>query len=217
MLAGMPLLLVAVKPVPVLLFAYTPVPLAEALPYTPKPLGVDPYTPQPDPSCEPHTPTPNPPVPLLIPRTAAENPPGDAELTIPLNAAILDVVVLLIPSMETPSPSFAMENSVAALFSTVENGRINPPPPIAAGAHSKPSNRRNWLATGAVLLTGGPWRLGTMGAGIVTGRSPPAATPFIVASLPAGPAGPTGPSAPAGPTGPAGPAGPAGPSAPAGP
>src|SRR5690606_14847793 len=165
MLAGMPLLLVAVKPVPVLLLADTPVPLAEALPYTPTPLGLDPYTPQSDPSRAPHTPTPHPPVPLLTPRTAAENPPGDAELTIPLNAAILDVVVLLIPSMETPSPSFAMENSVAALFSTVEHGRINPPPPIAAAAHSKPSNRRNWLATGAVLLTGAPWSWPTLGSG----------------------------------------------------
>src|SRR5690606_32827241 len=107
MLAGMPLLLVAVKPVPVLLFAYTPVPLAEALPYTPKPLGVAPYPPPPDPTGERRTPTPNPPVPLLIPRTASENPPGYAELTTPPNAAILDVVVLLSPSMEAPSPSIA--------------------------------------------------------------------------------------------------------------
>src|SRR5690606_41288894 len=111
------------------------------LPHPPRPLALAPYTPQPDPPCDPPTPMPNPPVPLLMPRTAAENPPGEAELTIPLKAAILDVVVLLTPSMETPSPSFVMENSVAALFSSVAYGSTNPPPPDAAGAHSVPSNR----------------------------------------------------------------------------
>src|SRR5690606_35070531 len=171
-------------------------------------------TPQPDPPCDPHTPMPNPPVPLLMPRTAAENPPGEAELTIPLKAAILDVVVLLTPSMETPSPSFVMENSVAALFSSVAYGSTTPPPPPTAGAHSVPSNRKNWLATGAASLTGVPWSLATVGSGYVPERSPPAATPLIVASLPAGPAGPAGPIGPAGPAGPIGPSGPTSPVSP---
>ncbi|WP_442885780.1 hypothetical protein, partial [Chitinophaga sp.] len=78
--------------------------MAEEVPYTPRPFGVEPYTPQPLPACEPHTPMPNPPVPLLIPRTAEEKPPGATGLTIPRTAAILDVVVLLTPSMEVPSP-----------------------------------------------------------------------------------------------------------------
>jgi hypothetical protein len=60
-------------PIPVLDEPKTPMPDV-LLPFTPMPLGVEPYTPHPEPAWLPQTPIPKPPVPLLIPLTADENP-----------------------------------------------------------------------------------------------------------------------------------------------
>ena len=64
--------------------ALTPTPADDdAAPRRPMPEAVVPLTPQPLPACEPQTPIPNAPVPLLIPRTAAELLPGAVEVTWP--------------------------------------------------------------------------------------------------------------------------------------
>src|SRR5688572_10334109 len=114
MFAGIPLLLVAVSPVPVLLLAYTPVPLPDAFPYTPRPLGVTPYTPQPLPACEPHIPIPSPPVPLFMPRTALEKPPGVVEVIVPRTPTILAAALELVPSIAAPSPTVLAVSALLA-------------------------------------------------------------------------------------------------------
>jgi hypothetical protein len=100
----------------------------------------------------------------LIPRTAEEKPPGVVELTIPLTAAMLDVVVLLIPSILVPSFSLVNEKRVAALFSSETYGIVKPPAP-AAGAQFVPSNFKNCPAAGAVVETGIVWSFATVGFG----------------------------------------------------
>ncbi len=103
-------------------------PLAEALPYTPRPFGVTPYTPQPEPLCEPYTPMPSPPVPLLMPRTAAENPPGEAERIVPTIAATLLTTDSVDPAIAPPSPVLVRLNSIPASACDAEYGRVKPPP-----------------------------------------------------------------------------------------
>ena len=70
-----------------------------------------------------------------MPRTAEEKPPGAVELTIPLTAAILDDVVLFIPSTDVPSPLLVIENKVVAEFSVAAKGSVNEPPASEPGAH----------------------------------------------------------------------------------
>ncbi len=89
---------------------------------------------------------------------------------------MLEVVVLLIPSTEVPSPSLVIENKVFGSFSSAAKGNVRlPPPPPAAGAHAAPFQRRNWLSAGATLLTGLPCNCATNGLGYAPLRSPPAA------------------------------------------
>src|SRR3954447_9883251 len=100
-------LFVAVSAGPLPLFvAATPVP--ESLsPLTPMPDGAWPKRPQPPPACEPHTPTPKLPVPLLIPRTPAEKPPGLVGTTFPRTPAAAPAVESVSPSTPGPVPKAA--------------------------------------------------------------------------------------------------------------
>src|SRR5450759_1737329 len=89
-------------PSPVEPDAETPVP---PLALTPRPEELVKKPPQPLPFWEPQTPMPRPPVPLFCPRTAEENPPGDAELTSPYTALALLAVDAVTPSTPALVPA----------------------------------------------------------------------------------------------------------------
>lgn len=69
-------------------------------------------------------------IPLLIPLTAVEKPPGVVEDIIPRSAKTDEVVALFTASTAVPSPLFVILNKVFALFSTAVKGSVKPPPPV---------------------------------------------------------------------------------------
>lgn len=74
---------------------------------------------QPLPAWLPYTPTPRPPVPLLIPRTAEENPPGESTGNNTSYRSNVGCGGGIASSNEVPSPSLVNENKVEALFTVL--------------------------------------------------------------------------------------------------
>src|SRR6476619_7923520 len=102
----------------------------------------------PEPACDPHTPIPFEPVPLLIPRIAAEKVPGEADEIFPMTPNAFAFVEELIPSKPAPVPLFVIEMRFCALLKLFEYGRANALVLSLPGAHCVPLNFNTCPLTG---------------------------------------------------------------------